>query len=233
MDAMLGFIEIEEDLSTPYQRLVDENFRDDDTLRRFFAAPASMKGHHAYARGLLDHAVDTAQIVGREVAEGRKSCDFDTAMTAALLHDLGKTMEYDTSVKGSDRLVPSTRGVLVGHKLTGMELITQAATRLHDLAAISNAKVPVLTDDQLAALIHALTACPAPDYVGLRSPITPEANLVAAADRMSADSHLYSTLAPEADAGADSSTPWGRSHSHLGRKRSRPYYVRQLGGAAA
>lgn len=87
----------------------------------------------------------------------------------------------------------------------------------------------MLTDDQLAALIHAVTASHAPDYVGLRSSITPEANLVAAADRMSADKHLYATLAPAA---ADVQ-PWGRKHMHVGHKRNRPFFVRQIATSAA
>lgn len=94
-DSMIALIEIYETLSTPYQRLFDEIFADDDILRRFVSAPASMIGHHAYPGGLLDHAVDTARIVERELATEQTSCDADTAMTAALLHDLGKTLEYE------------------------------------------------------------------------------------------------------------------------------------------
>ena len=201
-------------------------------LKRFVSAPASMNGHHSYPGGLLDHAVDTAQIVARELATGRTSCDPDTAMIAAVLHDLGKTLEYETNTlsNGVKQVGLTTRGILVGHKLTGMDLITQAAARLRDLAATTaGGPVPVLTDDQMSALVHAVTASHAPEHTGLRSPITPEANLVAAADRMSADSHLYATLAPI----AATAEPWGRAHWHIGRKRTRPYFVRQLSGEAA
>lgn len=231
MDSMIELIEIYEELSTPYQRLVDEIFRDDDMLKRFLSTPASMNGHHGYSGGLLDHTVDTAGIVGREVATGRTSCDFDTVMTGAILHDLGKTLEYETNTmpNGAQNVCLSTRGILVGHKLTGIDLITQAAARLRDLAATTGAAIPSLTADQLSALIHAVTACHAPEYTGLRSPITPEANLVATADRMSSDSQLYSTLAPVTTHGE----PWGRPHWHVARKRNRPFFVRQSNGAAA
>jgi 3'-5' exoribonuclease len=231
-DSMIAFVEIYEELAAPYQRLVDEIFRDDEVLQRFVSAPASMNGHHSYPGGLLDHAVDTAQIVARELATGRTSCDPDTAVIAAVLHDLGKTLEYETNTlsNGVKHVGLTTRGILVGHKLTGMDLLTQAAARLRDLAASSaGGPVPVLTDDQMAALVHAVTASHAPEHTGLRSPITPEANLVAAADRMSADSHLYATLAPV----ALTAEPWGRAHWHIGRKRTRPYFVRQLSGEAA
>ncbi len=230
-DSMFAFIEIYEALSTPYQRLFDEIFRDDGILSRFLSAQGSLTGHHSYAGGLIDHSVDTARIVGQELASGRTSCDADTALMAALLHDLGKALEYEstTLANGVRAVALSTRGILIGHKLSGMDLIMQAAARLRDMATKSTEAVPLLTDDQLAALVHAVTASPAPDYVGIRSPITPEANLVSAADRMSSDTHLYAMQAPM----ASSRKPWGQRHGHIGHKRNRPYFVRQIAGAAS
>ena len=230
-NSMFALIEIYEALSTPYQRLFDEIFGDDDILGRYLSAQGSITGHHSYPGGLLDHSVDTARIVGQELASGLTSCDADTALTAALLHDLGKTLEYESTkvVNGIQTVILSTRGILIGHKLSGMDLITQAAARLRDMATKTTEAMPLLTDDQLAALVHAVTASPAPDYVGIRSPITPEANLVAAADRMSSDNHLYSMQAPT----ASSKKPWGHRHWHIGHKRNRPYFVRQIAGAAS
>jgi 3'-5' exoribonuclease len=77
----------------------------------FKASPAAIAMHHAYRHGLLEHTVHMV--------------DADLAMAGILLHDIGKTIEYE----GTLVTQRSRRGILQGHVVLGYQLARRAGLK--------------------------------------------------------------------------------------------------------
>lgn len=93
----------------------------------FRKAPAAMKVHQAYLRGLWEHSVRVAELV-EEIVKYYPKMNRDLAVTGALLHDLGKIAEYnyDRGIKFT------TEGRLLGHIILGIEILTDEITKISD-----------------------------------------------------------------------------------------------------
>ncbi|MSO57983.1 MAG: HD domain-containing protein [Thermoleophilia bacterium] len=92
-------------------------------LRRLPAA--GMDGHHGYAGGLLEHTVGVATLC-RETAQLHPRLRTDLLLSAALLHDLGRTLELGPG----PGFRPTAEGHLLGHVQLGLRLIQERATGL-------------------------------------------------------------------------------------------------------
>lgn len=90
-------------------------------------APAAMKIHQAYLRGLWEHSVRVAEIA-EGIAGNYPKMDRDLVITGALLHDVGKIGEYSYA-RG---IKVTTEGRLLGHIILGIELITEEITKISD-----------------------------------------------------------------------------------------------------
>jgi 3'-5' exoribonuclease len=99
----------------------------DATVRSAFRAlpAAGAEGHHGYAGGLLEHTVGVATLC-RETAQLHPRLRSDLLLAAALLHDVGRTLELGRG--------PSFRqteeGRLLGHVHLGLRLIEERASAL-------------------------------------------------------------------------------------------------------
>lgn len=105
-------------------------FADDGVRGSFRALPAAgADGHHGYAGGLLEHTVGVATLC-RETAQLHPRLRNDLLLAAALLHDVGRTVELGRgpSFRQTDE------GRLLGHVHLGMRLIEERAPGL-DAAA--------------------------------------------------------------------------------------------------
>lgn len=151
----------------------------------FLCAPASMNHHHARKHGLFTHSVDCAQ---RAITAAWHDdlVNTDVLLIAALLHDLGKAGEYAwNETKKCWSL--SDRGSLMGHRLTTLEWMAAARGLLSDNDSP--------TEMEALAVYHAINASNAPEWVGLRSPRTPEAFYLASVDGLSGQCDLICTHA--------------------------------------
>lgn len=91
-------------------------FRDDILRSVFLDAPAAIKNHHAYARGLAEHTL--SMVIAARLLVGHyryfylDEIDENLVVAGVLLHDLGKVVEYQR-----DGLAWGTGlvGELVGH----------------------------------------------------------------------------------------------------------------------
>lgn len=83
-------------------------------------APAAVKIHQPYRRGLWEHSVAVTELaLGFAASYGEVSADLLTA--GALLHDVGKIFEYNFG----RAISYSTEGRLLGHIVMGVDLISR------------------------------------------------------------------------------------------------------------
>lgn len=92
------------------------------------AGTRAPSGHHAYLGGLLEHTVAVATMVG-ELCILHPRLDRDLLMSAAIVHDLGKTREFTYGAE----IERSAEGRMLGHIELGLRIIaTHAPDALAD-----------------------------------------------------------------------------------------------------
>jgi 3'-5' exoribonuclease len=138
-DELDGFLEfLGGELSHPGLTALVNRFLADERFRaRLRELPASPDIHHDYAGGLLEHTVAVATIC-RDAGQVHPRLRSDLLVSAALLHDVGRTLELGRA----PTFRPTEEGRLLGHVQLGIRLIE---ARAHDLDR-----------DVLAELIHAV-----------------------------------------------------------------------------
>ena len=126
-DELEGFLEfLAGDISHPgLKATVSRLLGDSDVRTGFRALPATPDGHHGYAGGLLEHTVGVATIC-REAAQIHARLRADLLIAAALLHDVGRTLE----LRRGPSFRPTEEGRLLGHLHLGVRLIEQRAAAL-------------------------------------------------------------------------------------------------------
>ncbi|MEX2188596.1 MAG: HD domain-containing protein [Pirellulales bacterium] len=155
-----------------------------DTHRdRLLLWPASLRHHHAYVGGFLEHALSTAktaEFLAKKYAalypDLAPPLDADLVVAGAVLHDIGKLRELDQSPAGAAR---SVAGNLLGHVILGRDMLREAA---------ADPQIDAKVDpEKLLRLEHILAAHERQAEWGAARPVmTPEALLVQAADDLDA-----------------------------------------------
>jgi 3'-5' exoribonuclease len=126
-DELEGFLEfLTAEISHPALRDVVELALANRPLRD---RPATLEDHHSYAGGLLEHTVGVATLC-RETAQLHPRLRADLLLAAALLHDVGRTIEL-----GPGPVFKQTEeGRLLGHVHLGLRLVEASATELEPAA---------------------------------------------------------------------------------------------------
>jgi 3'-5' exoribonuclease len=96
----------------------------DEIGESFRTAPAATMMHHAYRHGLLEHTVHMAR-AARALLPLYPEVDPEMAMAGILLHDAGKTIEYEGALAAKR----GRRGILQGHVVLGYQLVRRAAIK--------------------------------------------------------------------------------------------------------
>jgi 3'-5' exoribonuclease len=96
----------------------------EDIGESFRTSPAATYVHHAYRHGLLEHTVHMAR-AAKALLPLYLEVDPDLAIAGILLHDVGKTIEYEGTL-ASRR---GRRGILQGHIVLGYQLVRKAALK--------------------------------------------------------------------------------------------------------
>jgi 3'-5' exoribonuclease len=94
--------------------------------RELAAYPATPEDHHSYAGGLLEHTVGVATLA-RETAQLHPRLRGDLLLAAALVHDVGRTLELGRGPS----FAPTAEGRLLGHVHLGLRLIEERAEGLN------------------------------------------------------------------------------------------------------
>ena len=172
-------------VSHPELRATIRNVLDEvgDTIR---TAPAATFMHHAYRHGLLEHTIDMARAC-QALLPLYKEVDPELAMAGILLHDVGKTIEYEGAL-ASKR---GRRGVLQGHVVLGYQLVRKAAIKAK------------LDPDRVERLEHIILSHQGkPEWGAAVMAATPEAVFVSMIDNLDARMGMVQRAlrnAPEGD----------------------------------
>ena len=161
LDELDGFLEhlAREVHDRDLRTLLDGLLADDALRAAWRRAPCTRGGHHAYLGGLLEHTVAVATLA-QETCILHVRLDADLLLTAAIVHDIGKTREFTF---GAD-IGLSDEGRLLGHVELGLRMLDERAAR-----------VPALDDARLLALAHCVLAHHGPDASPTRRFASPEA----------------------------------------------------------
>jgi 3'-5' exoribonuclease len=126
-DELDGFLEfLAAEISHPGLRATVARFLEDTEVRRLLRAlPATPDGHHGYAGGLLEHTVGVATIC-RETAQLHPRLRPDLLLGAAILHDIGRTVE----LLPGPAFAQTAEGKLLGHVHLGLRLVETRAAEL-------------------------------------------------------------------------------------------------------
>jgi 3'-5' exoribonuclease len=161
LDELDGFLEhlAREVYDRDSRALVDAFLGDAGFRAQLRRAPCTRSGHHAYLGGLLEHTVAVATLA-LEACSLHPRLDSDLLLSAAILHDVGKTREFDL---GAD-IALSEAGALVGHLALGRELVSQRAAALDGFP-----------EPKLHALSHCILGHHGPDALPGKRFRSPEA----------------------------------------------------------
>lgn len=92
-----------------------------EIMPAFKTAPAAISMHHAYRGGLLEHTIHMAR-AGTALLPLYQEVDPDLALSGILLHDIGKTVEYE----GGLAQRRSRTGIFQGHVVLGYRMVRKA-----------------------------------------------------------------------------------------------------------
>jgi 3'-5' exoribonuclease len=129
LDELDGFFEhlSREVYDQHYRALLDALLSDSPLRAELRRAPATRAGHHAYLGGLLEHTVAVATLA-HELCQLKPRLNSDLLLTAALVHDLGRTREF---TYGADFGL-TAEGELLGHVVLGVQMLSSRASALDE-----------------------------------------------------------------------------------------------------
>jgi 3'-5' exoribonuclease len=125
-----------------FRQLIQAFLNDENFVREFKIAPAAKKMHHAYIGGLLEHTLSMASLADK-IAGHYSGIDRDLLIAGAILHDIGKTKEFEYQF----RIDYSDQGRLLNHIVIGIEMIDEKLTGIKEFP-----------EDQMVLLKHMIVS---------------------------------------------------------------------------
>jgi 3'-5' exoribonuclease len=130
LDELDGFLEsLADEVRDPgFGGLLADLLADAELRAAWRRAPCSRNGHHAYLGGLLEHTVAVGTLA-LSACELHPRLDQNLLLTAALVHDLGKTREFTYGAE----IGLTDEGRLLGHVELGLRMLdARGAHRLDE-----------------------------------------------------------------------------------------------------
>ena len=153
LDELDGFLEhlAGEVRDAPFAALLADLLNDAAVRAALRRSPCTRTGHHAYLGGLLEHTVAVATLA-LETCTLHARLEQDLLITAAIVHDIGKTREFTLGAE----IGLTDEGRLLGHVELGLRILDE--------------RPPTLDEPRRLALHHCILT-----HHGDRKPVTPEA----------------------------------------------------------
>jgi 3'-5' exoribonuclease len=129
IDELDGFLEhLAGEVRDPrFRSLLDGLLADSSLRAQWRHAPCTRAGHHAYLGGLLEHTVGVATLA-HELCQLHPRLSSDLLLTAALVHDLGKTREFTYGAEFG----LTDEGRLLGHVAIGQRMLSDRSAALDE-----------------------------------------------------------------------------------------------------
>jgi 3'-5' exoribonuclease len=122
------FLIIVESITEPNLKTLLLNFsQDEDLFDKWLKKPAGKKFHHDYISGLADHSLSLAHAADL-ICRNYDFLDRDLLVTGALLHDVGKTAEFEGEIVYDY----SEAGRLIGHLAIGDHIVADMVKEIED-----------------------------------------------------------------------------------------------------
>jgi 3'-5' exoribonuclease len=143
MEELDGFLDhlASEVFDPGYRALLDQLLADGGLRAAYRSTPCTRAGHHAYLGGLLEHTVAVATLA-RELCDLHRRLNSDLLITAAIVHDIGRTAEFTYGAE----IGLTEEGRLLGHVALGQRLLLE----LYGRAGV----VEKLDEPRRLALLH-------------------------------------------------------------------------------
>ena len=127
LDELDGFLDaLAGEVREPqFRALLAGVFEDPELRAAFRRAPCTRNGHHPYLGGLLEHTVAVGTLA-LEACQLHPRLNSDLLLSAALVHDLGKTREFAYGAEISQ----TDEGRLLGHVVLGQQIVDAHAAGL-------------------------------------------------------------------------------------------------------
>jgi 3'-5' exoribonuclease len=127
LDELDGFLEhLAGEVYDPgYKLLLDSILQDAELRVAMRQSPCTRNGHHAYLGGLLEHTVAVTTLA-RETCDLHRRLNSDLLISAAIVHDIGRTREFSYGAE----IGLSDEGRLLGHLALGQQILSERFARL-------------------------------------------------------------------------------------------------------
>lgn len=155
-------------------------FEDDaDFVKRFRKSSAAKSVHHGFVGGLMEHTIGVAKLCDH-LAETYPVLNRDLLVTAALLHDIGKTVELSAFPENDY----TDEGQFLGHIVIGTQMAGEQIAKLKDFPQILKNE-----------LLHCIVAHHGKlEFGSPKKPAIPEAIALNLADEIDAKMETFKEL---------------------------------------
>jgi 3'-5' exoribonuclease len=197
-----------ENLENNYlKKLLTNFFNDRKIVHEFKHAPSAITHHHNYVGGNLEHTVGVIRLC-KKICEMYTQINRDLVVTGAILHDIGKLREYETTAA----IDKTEIGNFIGHIVIGDRWIRE---KIEDLKN-NGEEFDKNLENQLCHMI--LSHHGKYEYGSPRIPKTVEACVLHQADLM--DSQVKNYIQGIEDGRKNTDNDWSFIwDSNLGKKR--------------
>ena len=191
--------------------LLDSFFDDKIFLEKFQTSPSAITHHHNYIGGNLEHTIGVTKLC-EKICEMYTNVDRDMVITGAILHDIGKLKEYETTAA----IGKTNEGNFIGHIVMGDRWIREKIEKIRAKETFSKE-----TEDRICHIL--LSHHGKYEFGSPRMPKTVEAMIVHAADMMDSQVKNFMQIIEEGrkNVEEDWAFIWD---SEMGQKR--PMYVK-------
>ena len=192
------------------KKLLDLFFLDKNFEKDFFTCPSAITHHHNYVGGNLEHTVGMVRLCDN-ICSMYDRIDRDMVITGAMLHDIGKLKEYQTTAA----IDKTDEGNFIGHIVMGDRWIREKIAEIRKKDEFS-----VELENKICHIL--LSHHGRYEYGSPRMPKTIEAMIVHSADLM--DSQVKNFIQKIEEGRKSSEEDWAYIwDSDAGQKR--PMYL--------